>query len=167
MAKTIWHNAAAQGDEKSMADKLNVHGDLRVKSTNGKHEFAGPHSLKIERNVANGFAIHITPQGSSEPIIVHIERNQLEEADLKGCGEYYAQRDISKGYKPEPSVDIADVRDFFCKKAEPIIQKAFADTKRITDTGSTAYYLASQMLNMEISAQSRIGGQSTGIAKGR
>ncbi len=152
MANVFWHNENPTGDEKLFAEKLESLGALTVTNTQGA-QLKGPFTLDIQHNKAKGYAIHITPQGTKEPIIFHIESGTLEEADIKGVADYYIERK-RPNYTPDPAIDTNDVRDYFCRTLGTEIQNALAS--RVTDMGSTSHYLASRILDMEISTRMRI-----------
>lgn len=158
-----WHNDNATGSEASFVDKLQNHGGLKVTNPQGL-EYAGPHTIAIERTPANGFTITITPKGS-DTIAIPLGPRDLQSAGLTEAANYYIERAKKPDHDRDKSIDGEDVRNWFCKRAEPLIQDAFKP--RIHDVGSTAYYLASRILDMEIGTRTRINNAaSNDISRG-
>jgi hypothetical protein len=152
MANVLWHNSHPKGEEATHAQNLEALGALSVKNPHGA-QLKGPFTLNIKHNEAKGYAIHITAQGAPEPLIFNIERAILETSDITNVANYYLARKHSS-YTPDPAIDICEVRTLFCRNLGAKIQETIAP--RVTDTGSTAHYLASRILDMELSARSRV-----------
>lgn len=147
-----WHNENPNESEAAFVDKLQNHGAIKVTNPQGR-EYAGPHTIAIDRNAVNGFTINVTPK-QGDTIAFPLERSSLNSAGLAKAADYFITRAKKPEHELDPSIDAEDVRNWFCKRAEPLIQDAFKP--RIQDMGSTAYYLASRILDMEIGTRERI-----------